>query len=210
MTNVHPTAAFYDIELLNGSILQGFLKADQPQEIVSDALAINPSGTYLQIHHKPLTPEEIKAQQKEEERNVFLPHAFFLLDHADRILSDSRMFLAPIPVQSGLAYSGTSGFNHPTLGVYIEWWLTCAASHHTDAHGAPTLVYHLAGSPLSGSNRCAMTDREGHFIPVSLPQFMPLWRPFIAINTRYTEAKARCECYSLQQVIDILQAEDKG
>ena len=208
MAHAPQAAACCDIELVNGSVIKGFLKPETPQEHVSDALRLDQSGQYLQIHPQTLTPEEIKARRDNEARTVFLPHAFFLLEHADRILSDSRMFLAPVPVQSGLAYSGTSGFNHPTLGVYIEWWLNCPESHYTDQNGNPTLVYYLAGSPLSGSNRCAMTDRQGNFIPVTFHQFMPLWRPFIHINTRYTEVKARCESYSLQEVIDLLKAEE--
>jgi len=32
------------------------------------------------------------------------------------------MFLCPIYMQSGLAYTGSSGFEKPTLGIYIEWW----------------------------------------------------------------------------------------
>ena len=209
MTNETTHSEFYNIELVNGSTLQGILKPTQLQEIPADTLALAPSGNYLQTSPQTLTYEEIKAQMREEERKVFLPNAFFLLQHADRILSDSRMFLAPIPVQSGIAYTGTSGFRNPTLGIYIEWWHNCPESHWHDKDGTPTLVYHLAGSPLTGGNICAMTDEAGTFISVKLPKFKPLWTSFMHINTRYTEAKELCECYSLQQVIDILKSENQ-
>ena len=208
MTNETTNNEFYNIELVNGTILQGILKPTHPEEIPADTLALDQSGHYLQTSPQALTYEEIKAQMREEERNVFLPNAFFLLQHADRVLSDSRMFLAPIPVQSGIAYSGTSGFRNPTLGIYIEWWQNCPESHWHDKDGNPTLVYHLAGSPLTGGNQCAMTDEAGTFISVKLPKFLPLWTSFMHINTRYTEAKELCECYSLQQVIDILKSEN--
>ena len=208
MTNETTNNEFYNIELVNGTILQGILKPTHPEEIPADTLALDQSGNYLQTSPQALTDEAIKAQMREEERNVFLPNAFFLLQHADRILSDSRMFLAPIPVQSGIAYTGTSGFRNPTLGIYIEWWQNCPESHWNDKDGNPTLVYHLAGSPLSGCNQCAMTDAQGTFMSVKLPRFLPLWQSFMHINTRYTEAKALCECYTLQQVIDILKSEN--
>ena len=208
MTNENQNTKLYNIELVNGSTLQGILKSVQPQGNPSGTLALDPSGHYFQTSPQTLTTEEIKAQLREEERNVFLPNAFFLLYHADRILSDSRMFLAPIPVQSGIAYTGTSGFRNPTLGIYIEWWHNCPESHWHDKEGNPTLVYHLAGSPLTGGNICAMTDEAGTFISVKLPKFKPLWTSFMHINTRYTEAKERCECYTLQQVINILKSEN--
>ena len=208
MTNETTHNEFYHIELVNGSVLQGILRPTQPQDVPADTLDLDSSSHYLQTSPQALTPEEIKAKMREEERNFFLPNAFFFLQHADRILTDSRMFLAPVPVQSGIAYSGTSGFRNPTLGIYIEWWQHCPESHWHDADGNPTLVYHLAGSPLTGGNQCAMTDEAGTFISVKLPKFLPLWTSFMHINTRYTEAKERCECYSLQQVAAILKSEN--
>ena len=59
-------------------------------------------------------------------KNFFTDHALFFFDHREQILSDSRMFLAPVPIASGLAYVGSCGFQHPTLGVYIEWWMRYA------------------------------------------------------------------------------------
>ena len=208
MTNKTTHNEFYSIELINKSTIQGTLKTAQPQEMPADTLELDPSGQFLRTTPQPPTLEEIKAQMREEERNVFLPNAFFLLEHADRILSDNRMFLAPITVQSGVAYTGTSGFRNPTLGIFIEWWQNCPESHWHDKDGSPTLVYQFAGSPLTGGNISSMTDEAGTFISVKLPKFKPLWTSFMHINTRYTEAKALCECYTLQEVIDILKAEN--
>ena len=209
MTTENLSSDLFPFELLNGNVLHGFLKCEQPGVAPSDDLALDTSGQYLATNKAALSPEEIKARMREEERNVFLPNAFFFLDHADAILSDSRMFLAPVPVQSGLAYTGISGFRNPTLGIYIEWWQTCPEARVTDESGKETLVYHLAGSPLSGSNRCAMTDREGTCIPVTIHRFMPLWQSFMKVNNRYTEAKEVCEHYSLQEVARLLKEKEK-
>ena len=40
-------------------------------------------------------------------------------------MQDSLMFLAPVAAENVLAYTGTSGFRNPTLGVYLEWWVHC-------------------------------------------------------------------------------------
>ena len=51
--------------------------------------------------------------------DVFKYFANFLLENADRIMNDSRMFLCPIFTQSFSPF--TKG--RPTLGTFLEWWL---------------------------------------------------------------------------------------
>ncbi len=199
------------IVLLDGKELECFHKADATVNVVdaSDDMTIDTTGQYLSIgKKKPVQPpiEEQKVAQKE----LFVNNAFYLLAHKDRILSDSRMFLCPIAVQSGLAYTGTSGFRNPTLGVYIEWWLNCHGAMRIDGNGLKSLVYHLAGSPLSGANKCSEMREDGKTSIVSLSSFGRHWGPFTNINTRYTDAKARYQAYTLEQVLDILHQEDGG
>ena len=121
-------------------------------------------------------------------------------------MQDSRMFLAPVAVQSGLAYTGTSGFRNPTVGVYLEWWSCCKGAVRSGGNGAESLVYYMAGSPLSGANRCAAVHEDGTEEGVALRSFSDYWRSFMKINQRYSEAKARYQAYSLQQVLDILKS----
>lgn len=199
------------IVLLDGKELECFPKADATANgaDASDDMTIDTTGQYLTIgNKKPAHPpiDEQKVTQKE----MFINNAFYLLAHKDRILSDSRMFLCPIAVQSGLAYIGTSGFRNPTLGVYIEWWLNCHGAMRVDGNGLKSLVYHLAGSPLSGANKCSEVREDGKTCIVSLSSFGRHWGPFTNINTRYTDAKARYQAYTLEQVLDILHQEDDG
>ena len=42
----------------------------------------------------------------ESDRELFLKEAFFLYSMRDRILRDNRLYMTPVPVQNGLAYSG--------------------------------------------------------------------------------------------------------
>ena len=66
----------------------------------------------------------------------------------------------------------------------------------------------LAGSPLSGANRCLAICENGERRDVTLQKFSDCWKPFMEINRRYTEAKGRYECYTLQQVIELLDGMD--
>ena len=78
----------------------------------------------------------------------------------------------------------------------------------TDKDGNRSLVFHLAGSPLSGTNQCAEVYEDGRIEPIHVSSFASHWRPFAAINTRYDEAKHMYQAYTLEQVLDILHAED--
>lgn len=197
------------ITLLDGHTLQCFPKVEQSQPI-DNRMRLDTTGQYFSIGRKkteaaPIPPDVVQAKK------FFTDHAFFFLDHREKILHDSRMFLAPVPVHSAIAYTGTSGFNRPTLGVYIEWWLNCIPSIIGRYRKSSWLVYHIAGSPLSGRNHCGIVNQEGECRSESLPGlFSNLWKPFVDINTRYDKAKERYEAYSLEEVVKQLEAYDQG
>ena len=132
-------------------------------------------------------------------------------EHRERILSDSRMFLCPIPIQNGIAYTGTSGFRRPTLGVYIEWLLNCPnASMWNEGNGEKWIVYHLSGSPLSGCNRCGMVNQQGETKVEEVSCFSSLWPKFQKINCRYDEAKVKYQAYNIREVLAIFEKEGKN
>lgn len=211
-SNTEPTEN--SITLMNGAVLECFPKESQPCDIKPDKMQLDAIGKYLSIGNKkpykgkekvPIAPtEELEQQQKK----LFTDNAFYLLAHSERIMRDSRMFLAPVAVHNGLAYTGTSGFRNPTIGIYLEWWNECARALRTDDKGNRSLVFYLSGSPLSGANCCAEVYEDGRIESVSVHSFIDHWRPFMAINQRYTEAKHMHQAYTLQQVLDILHAED--
>lgn len=214
MTHSNTETTENSITLMNGAVLECFPKESQPCDIESDKMQLDATGKYLSIGNKkpykgkekaPITPtEELEQQQKK----LFTDNAFYLLAHSERIMRDSRMFLAPVAVHNGLAYTGTSGFRNPTIGIYLEWWNECARALRTDDEGNRSLVFYLSGSPLSGANCCAEVYEDGRIESVSVHSFIDHWRPFMAINQRYTEAKHMHQAYTLQQVLDILHAED--
>ena len=199
------------IILHDGRVLDCYPLSEQsPEKIESDSLELDTTGRYLIIGRQKPTPVPNPSATVEEQRQLFISNAFYLLAHKERILSDSRMFLCPVAIQNGIAYTGTSGFRKPTLGVYLEWWGLVEGAMRTDKKGCRSLVYQLAGSPLSGRNSCGAVREDGTTETVSLSPFSRHWRPFVHLNQRYTEAKQLYQAYTLQQVLDILHQEDNG
>ena len=206
----NPTIHYNRITLLDGKTLLCYPKVE-PTSPIDNRLQLDQTGKYLSIGNQRLAEAKPAPADVQQAKKFFTDHAFFFLDHRKQILNDSRMFLAPVPVQSGLAYMGTGGFNHPTLGVYVEWWTTCAPAIIGRFHNNTWLVYHIAGSPLSGSNCCGIVNPQGDCRSEHLPcPFSALWSPFIKINRRYDEAKEHCEAYSLEEVVKLLVDDDKG
>ena len=196
------------ITLMNGAVLECFPKESYQGDFVPDKMKLDATGTYLSLGNKPCKPQPRTTEEKERQKKLFTDNAFYLLAHSERIMRDSRMFLAPVAVQNVLAYTGTSGLHTPTLGIYLEWWNECSIALRTDKDGNRSLVYHLAGSPLSGTNHCAEVFEDGRIEPLHVSSFISHWQPFVNINTQYDEAKHIYQAYTLEQVLEILHAED--
>ena len=208
MTHSNTEQPQNSITLMNGAVLECFPKESHQGDFVPDKMKLDATGTYLSIGNKPCKPQPRTTEEFEQQKKLFTDNAFYLLAHQERIMRDSRMFLAPVAVQNGLAYTGTSGFNAPTLGIYLEWWNECSMALRVDKESRRSLVFHLAGSPLSGANRCAEVYEDGRTESVQVSSFISHWRPFTAINTRYDEAKHMYQAYTLEQVLEILHTED--
>lgn len=194
------------IELIDGRRMEAFPKAVQPETIKEDKFVLDTTGEYLQIGRrkrksKRTTERDTIAQQRGK---LLCRNLNRLIAESDKILADSRMFLAPVPIHNGLAYFGTSGFHNPTLGVYIEWWRHHKCAWVIDELGEKQPLIYIAGSPLSGANRCAYVGAEGMSYGVSVTKFAPVWQSFVNVNTRYTEAKQRYEAYTIEEVIERL------
>lgn len=207
--DTHPEGA---IRLLDGTILTCYPKPEeeQPQEVVTDELQLDRTGEYFGIGRRRIAPKPVAKEEQEELRQLFKDNAFYLLAHRERILQDSRMFLTPIVAHNGLAYTGTSGFHRPTIGIYLEWWSHCLGTMVISDSGRMSLVYQLAGSPLSGSNSCGQLYERGESAPIRLSGFSKYWQSLMKINTRYDEAKQIYQAYTLQELLDTLHEEDGG
>ena len=208
MTHSNTEQPKNSITLMNGAVLECIPKESHQGDFVPDKMKLDATGTYLSLGNKPCKPQTRTSEEFERQKKLFTDNAFYLLAHQERIMRDSRMFLAPVAVQNGLAYTGTSGFLAPTLGIYLEWWNECPKALRTDKDGNRSLVFHLAGSPLSGTNHCAEVFEDGRIEPIQVSSFISHWQPFVNINTQYDEAKHIYQAYTLEQVLEILHAED--
>ena len=194
-------------QILNGNWLEGY-PLQEPKEKINGELQFDTTGEYLIIGKRK--PKKTEQPTKEETGETFYKNAFLFWNCRDLIYSDSRMFLAPVPVRNGLAYIGENGFRHPTLGVYLEWWERCEQSHILTEKGVfhktkeERLVWFISGSPLSGCNACASADKSGKTKTTPVDMFSTVWRSFAEINNRYNEIKHLYDAYSLEQVVEML------
>ena len=150
--------------------------------------------------------KETRGASPEPWRELFFKEAFFLYEHRDAIYADSRVFFTPLPFGNNLAYTGTSGLRDATLGVYLEWWDSCERAVLKKDGEIFALTYFIAGSPLSGNNRCNVVNRKGETKTISFSSpFSEIWSSFMKINQKYDEAKQNCEAYTLEETISKLR-----
>lgn len=194
--------------LLNGTELEGILKSSQPENLEPATLSLDTSGEYLSMEKKPkkIPQNLLTAAERQYRHHLFTDNAWLLLEHAEEIMSDSKMFLTRVPVQNGLAYTGTSGFRCPTVGVYLEWWQNYPDAA-IDKNG--NLVWYISGSPLTGRNCCSSVTPQGEQVPIAQRTSFPaIWKSFMDVNNRYNEVKQTCEAYTLEQLLAKLRGED--
>ncbi len=140
-------------------------------------------------------------------KDLFLKEAFFLYENKEKIYSEIRMFLTPLPFKNNLAYTGAAGMQGATLGIYLKWWDACEEALLKKNGEVYALTYFIAGSPLSGSNRCSAVKRNGDTIDFSFNcRFSDIWGPFMNINQSYSETKRLFPAYSLEDTVKILRA----
>ena len=173
-------------------------------------------GTILTCYPKPKQEEQssnesqLEDEVDEELQRLFIDNAFYLLAHRERILQDSRMFLAPIGIQNGSPYTKSLGLDAPTIGVYLEWWSSCLGSMVLSKSGRMSLIYEFTGSPHSKVTSGRQLYENGETEPIHRYDHVQYWESLIEINTRYSEAKQIYQAYTLQELLDILHEEDGG
>lgn len=139
---------------------------------------------------------------KEENENMplFEHVVWFLLDNADKIMADSKMFLCPMYSQVFSPFF--SGM--PRLGTFIEWWI-----HHPeksrDNDGNP--IFCISGNPMTGSHACYSISREGKTRKVTERGFDTILSSFGKVNSLYKGVKEDCEYYEFDEVVRLLSGE---
>lgn len=196
--------AIHKLILMSGQELDCWLKTS-PTENMNNELALDTTRESLSVKKQTSTLNEQLAERKRN-RQFFTSHVHLFIENLDKILSDSRLFLAPVPVQNGLAYTGAGGFRNPVLGVYAQWWRDFHDGSH-DSKERP--IWHISGSPLSGSHACSSVDEKGEQTDkLTLKgRFWDTWTPFMEINKSCDDAKQHFLGFTLAEVIAILKGE---
>ena len=193
--------------LLEGREIELYPKEEKAEKGVDSDLRLDSSGIYLRLGGNPKIEQEdfYKRIERQYNHHIFFENAWFFLEHAEEILSDSRMYLTPVKIQNGIAYTGTSGFQHPTLGIYLEWWLNFKEAA-IDGNGNP--IWYISGSPLSGNNCCKAATMQGDSVKINQrTPFLDIWTSFCKVNNRYNEVKLNYEAYSLEEVLIMLRGD---
>ena len=200
------------ITINNDSLLSEALKAkgDECPEAIKDDVVqkMNNSdntitllnGTTLVCYPKTELTEGIEEEdaRKEQDLRFFLDHAHDFRKNADKIFQDSRMFLAPVP-ECGF-------FSHPTLGIFLEWWIYGEEDFRKDKEGNDALTYYMIGNPMTGRNLCGCVYPDGTTKTIRHKSFMYVMDDYRSISNRY-KALGRFDAYSLQEVWEILSSE---
>jgi len=145
----------------------------------------------------------VEVQRAETE--LFVRNAHFLLANAKCIFADSRLFLAPVNVQSGMAYSGA--LPKPCLGGYLEWWLREPCATRRDK-GQLELVYFISGSPLSGRNCSMGVAADGSRSSCATASLLKMASTFRDAMRRYEEPRRKFAAYSLEEALRVLKGDD--
>ena len=130
--------------------------------------------------------------------NDFKESAWLFLNNTEKIMADSRMFLAPVYSQS---FSPFFSGSRPRIGTFLEWWLHYP-QFSCDKEGNP--IFCISGNPMTGSHACHVIDPEGNSRKASEKSFLRILTSFGKINSLYKDAKLTCEHYELQEVIRLL------
>lgn len=147
------------------------------------------------------TADKYLKEAESNDWNFFVEHAFCFFDNGEEILSDSRMFYAPIPPYSRIA----------TLGMFVKWWKTCRTDITKDRDGIDALTFSIAGNPLTGTNYCRCVYRDGRIAKISHRDFLSVWSDWRKICKEDEMERLSCDkYYSLRDVYGILKASEES
>lgn len=182
-----------------------------PSIIGQEYITEHPNG-YIRLMDNSLlkvyeTKEPHKGFEKGQDSKVFeffQEHIPLFWKHRNLILSDSRMFLSPIP--SVVSFYNFRNSSNPTLGIYLELWGICKYATKQEDNGLLSFVTNVSGNPLSGSNRCTLVNEKGQIIQgVSIDSYSTVGRELYKLIERYKDLDKTYETFSLEEIVKRLQ-----
>lgn len=133
--------------------------------------------------------------ERRREYELLKKNAHFIFENREKVLSNSKIFFAPVNVMSGGAYIGA--FVKPTLGSYVEWWI---------ARGKDELALYVSGSPLSGANVSKSITKSGKMVELKPDgMFLNLVKEFNSFHKCYKDIRGNIDAYTLEEAISQLK-----
>lgn len=161
-----------NIVLLNGNILNCY-----------------PIQNNVQPCHWSLSREAIRTNKR-----LFYHNVYNFIANADKILNDSRYFLASVGYHTSIGSTIM-----PCLGTFIEWW-KYSQKYSWDAYNLP--IWAISGNPMTGTHGCLTVDIGCNVRRAKLQsRFIEIVKSFNCISSKYIEAQKECESYSLDNVL---------
>ncbi len=186
------------IELLDGTSLPCYPKVEEDLEMDGNHFSAAVSryfilGRYIGQGMEKSIPL----------RELFWENASALYDVADRILSDSRLFFVPIPSLDDYGEGETREPTFRILGMYAELWKSCPEATIPGKDGSTMVCYDW--SPyifLVGKNGVKLQLK-------SYAACGAIMDKAHEIKYRYKGLLQKYQCYSLLQVLAMLEQEGR-
>lgn len=199
------------ITLLDGRDMTVYLKEHQPDKFEDNNLHLDTNGQHLSIkEHGLYKPDDsiIERGLSSFQIQIFLENAWFLLENADRVMSDSRMFFSRFVTKRNLPNIGMNGVKNTAIGIFLEWWLNFSEK---SIDQAGNLIWYMTGSPFSGQKVCYSVTLDGKKVKkTEKPDFFEVLGSFREINKIYSKVKEECEFYSFEETLIKLRGEEYG
>lgn len=189
---------FFRVLLREVPIASDYFKIEPSEELplhenIADGKLRLTDGTTIDTYSRYYSIEDVISTPLKEE--LFYQNVHLFIANADRILSDSRLFLTPIPVDNAKAF-------RPILGAYIEWWRNYPKESHS-VQGDP--IWKIVAEAGSEEYKFYAVDKDGksYLAEVENPAHSRL--TYRRMNGIYYRAKRAFFSYSLTDAIQLLR-----
>ncbi len=185
------------IELLDGTSLPCYPKVEEDLEMDSSHFTL----AMIRYFVAGRWSRDKGMEKSIPLRELFWDNASTLYDIANRILSDSRLFFVPIPKPDDYGEGINREYTIRTLGMYAELWKSCPEATVIGKNGERLVccdwTYKLQ---FAGKNGARFELRDY----TSYQAITGKWRE---IQNRYKGKLLKYQCYSLLQVLAMLEQE---
>ena len=154
----------------------------------------------------------------ETEANCLFENAWFFYRNRERIYTDSRMFLARVPMRNSVGgfhvamgnsqgqFYGNSN-DIATLGGLLEFWERGDKSVCKCEDGRMALIYGVIGNPMTGSCNIYVINEDGTNSSIKSSDMVRRLKEQLKYCKRYLEEAKVADAFTIEQVRNLLVGE---